>query len=95
MKRYIFLIAFALIGIQITASGQEGDVYVITVNPVRNARTEFFNVVEVGDNYVVIEDRSGIAKLWIPAASNREVVVRKAGTQGRLAPKPFKAGGVD
>jgi hypothetical protein len=77
------------------AAQVEGDIYVITVNPVRNARTEFFNVIEVDDDYIVIEDRSGIAKRWIPAASIREVVVRKAGTPNRLAPKPFKAGPVE
>jgi hypothetical protein len=77
----------------LVAAKAEGDVYSITVNPIWNARTPVVVVAEVGDFYVVLEDRSRVEKRYIPAWAIREVLVRRTGVTSeppRDPAKPFE-----
>ena len=58
----------------------QGDVYVITVNP-RSYSQNIVVVQEIGEDYVVFEDRSQVVQQRIPVWAVREVVVRKTGVR--------------
>jgi hypothetical protein len=79
-------------GMQVSAQ-VKGDVYTITVNPMRTVREPAVTVVEVGDFYVVLEDRSRVEKRYIPVWAIREVVVRRTGVSSdppREPAQPFE-----
>ena len=76
-------------GMQVAAK-TEGDVYSITVNPMWNARTPVVVVAEVGDFYVVLEDRSRVEKRYIPVWSIREVLVRRTGVSSEPPREPAR-----
>jgi len=76
-------------GMQVAAD-VDGDVYSITVNPMRGAAKPTVTVAEVGDLYVVLEDRSRVEKRYIPFWAIREVVVRRTGVTSEPPREPAR-----
>jgi hypothetical protein len=68
----------------------EGDVYVITVNPMRTTTKTVVVVAEVGEEYVVLEDRSRVEKRYIPVWAIREVLVRRTGVRSERPIEPLR-----